>query len=187
MGGDLGQGRQFQRQGRQGDQLQAAILEIALEQAASARADVVEQRFELAGAVIAVRFAGPRLADTLGAAFDHHPRSDRDAELTIANVHLSFARVNAAAQLRRLRSALPHHRPTVVTGDCNLWGPALAIGVGTRFRRTVRGRTWPAPRPHSQLDHLLVSPEIAVLEAEIGAPTGSDHLPIRARLRVSAA
>ena len=51
---------------------------------AAARADVVvEQRFELAGAVIAVQCAGKRLGDTLGAAFDHHVRSVRDADLTI--------------------------------------------------------------------------------------------------------
>src|SRR5690349_17591533 len=50
---------------------------------AAARAEVVEQRFELAGAVIAVQFAGAPLAQTLGTAFDHHTRSDRDAELTI--------------------------------------------------------------------------------------------------------
>jgi len=52
--------------------------------AAAARADVVvEQRFELAGAVIAVRFAGKRLADLLGAAFEHHVRTDRDPDLTV--------------------------------------------------------------------------------------------------------
>jgi len=50
---------------------------------AAARAGVVEQRFELAGAVVALQFAGERLVDTLGAAFDHHARSARDADLTI--------------------------------------------------------------------------------------------------------
>jgi hypothetical protein len=51
--------------------------------AVAARAAVVEQRFELAGAVIAVQYAGDRLADILGVAFEHHVASARDADLTI--------------------------------------------------------------------------------------------------------
>lgn len=104
--------------------------------------------------------------------------------VSLAAVHLSFVPVNAGAQLRRLAGALPRDRPSIVAGDCNLWGPPVAALV-PRHRRAVRGRTWPAHRPHSQLDHLLVSPELEVVEAAVGAPTGSDHLPLRARLRIS--
>ena len=101
----------------------------------------------------------------------------------LAAVHLSFALPNAAAQLRRLSGYLPAQRPTVVAGDCNLWGPA-AVGLVERHRRAVRGRTWPAHRPHSQLDHVLVSPEVAVRAGEVLAPAGSDHLPVRVELAV---
>lgn len=104
------------------------------------------------------------------------------ALVSIAAVHLSFVLPNAIAQLRRLSGALPRDRPSIVAGDCNLWGPPSAALVA-RHRRAVRGRTWPAGRPHSQLDQLLVSPEVEVLEAGVGAPTGSDHLPVSARLR----
>lgn len=103
--------------------------------------------------------------------------------LTIAAVHLSFVPLNAAAQLRRLSGALPRDRPSVVAGDCNLWGPPTAALVA-RHRRAVRGRTWPAHRPHSQLDHLLISPEITVAAGGVLEPTGSDHLPLQARLRL---
>ncbi|HWE70799.1 MAG TPA: hypothetical protein VG205_10565, partial [Acidimicrobiales bacterium] len=50
------------------------------------------------------------------------------------------------------------------------------------WRRVTRGRTWPAFRPHSQLDHLLVTPSVAVVDARIAERTGSDHLPVRATL-----
>jgi endonuclease/exonuclease/phosphatase (EEP) superfamily protein YafD len=50
--------------------------------------------------------------------------------------------------------------------------------------RTVRGRTWPAGRPHSQIDHILVRPGTEVVEAEVLPAVGSDHRPVRATLRV---
>lgn len=102
---------------------------------------------------------------------------------SITALHLSFALPNAAAQLRRLAGYLPRDRPSVVAGDCNLWGP-VAERLLTRHRRTVTGRTWPATRPHSQLDHVLVSPEVALVAGEVLAPAGSDHRPIRAVLRL---
>jgi endonuclease/exonuclease/phosphatase (EEP) superfamily protein YafD len=50
--------------------------------------------------------------------------------------------------------------------------------------RAVRGRTWPARRPHSQIDHIWIDDGLAVVDAGVGAATGSDHRPVRARLRV---
>ena len=103
--------------------------------------------------------------------------------VTVAALHLSFALPNALAQIRRLSGYLPRHQPTVVAGDCNLWGP-LATSVLQGHRRAVRGRTWPSARPHSQLDHILVSPSIEVVEATVLGPHGSDHRPVQARLRI---
>ncbi|MGQ0824004.1 MAG: endonuclease/exonuclease/phosphatase family protein [Actinomycetota bacterium] len=84
--------------------------------------------------------------------------------------------------LRSLRSALPDlSTPAVIAGDHNLWGPGVcALLPG--WRRAVRGRTWPGHRPHSQLDHILVSKRIEVLAGEVLAENGSDHRPVRARL-----
>lgn len=104
--------------------------------------------------------------------------------LLVAAVHLSFAPPNAAAQLRRLGGLLPRHLAHVVVGDCNLWGPPARALIGG-VRPAVRGRTWPAHRPHSQLDHILVSPSVAVLAGEVLPPAGSDHLPVRALLQLS--
>ena len=37
----------------------------------------------------------------------------------------------------------------------NLWGPPIHAFLG-QWQRAVKGKTWPAWRPHSQLDHILV-------------------------------
>ncbi len=106
------------------------------------------------------------------------------ATVTVATVHLSFALPNAVAQLRRLNEILPRHRSSVVVGDCNLWGPPAAKVLGGR-RRAVRGRTWPAHRPHSQLDHILLSPDLHSDQGRVLPPAGSDHLPVQARIWVT--
>jgi endonuclease/exonuclease/phosphatase family metal-dependent hydrolase len=106
------------------------------------------------------------------------------ALVTVAATHLSFVPPNAAVQLFRLRRHLPPGRPTVVAGDCNLWGPVAAGVVG--LRRAVRGRTYPADRPHSQLDHVLLSGHIQAVAGTVLPAAGSDHLPVQARLHVEA-
>jgi len=52
------------------------------------------------------------------------------------------------------------------------------------WQRAVRGRTFSSRRPHSQIDHVLVRGGIEVVDGEVLADTPSDHLPIRARLRL---
>jgi endonuclease/exonuclease/phosphatase family metal-dependent hydrolase len=91
-------------------------------------------------------------------------------------------------QLRRLRAQLPPpERPAIVTGDCNFWGPGVAAFL-PEWQRTVRGRTWPARLPHSQIDHILVrdgaAARLVVLDAVVLPDCGSDHLPVRATLEV---
>lgn len=104
--------------------------------------------------------------------------------IVVAVVHLSHVLPNAVLQLARLGGALGRTHPTVIAGDCNLWGP-LASTLARR-RRAVRGRTWPAHRPHSQLDHLLVADgrdvAVRVASAAVLPPAGSDHRPVRAEL-----
>lgn len=88
-------------------------------------------------------------------------------------------------QLRSLLPRLPTPgTPTAVIGDCNFW----ATGVDRIFRgwkRAVRGATWPAWQPHSQIDHILVRPDdVTVLDGGVLPDLGSDHRPVRARLRI---
>jgi endonuclease/exonuclease/phosphatase family metal-dependent hydrolase len=87
-------------------------------------------------------------------------------------------------QLRRLRRQFPDtDRPAIVAGDCNFWGPGVQTFL-PGWKRTVRGRTWPASRPHSQIDHILVRNGIEVVAAGVLPAVGSDHRPVRATLRV---
>jgi endonuclease/exonuclease/phosphatase family metal-dependent hydrolase len=108
-------------------------------------------------------------------------------EVDLVGVHLtSRLPYGPPTQLVRLRSQLPPvGRPAIVTGDCNLWGPGVTTFL-PGWKRTVRGRTWPARRPHSQIDHILVRPGdgIELIEGEVLPSVGSDHRPVRATLRV---
>jgi endonuclease/exonuclease/phosphatase family metal-dependent hydrolase len=70
----------------------------------------------------------------------------------------------------------------VIVGDFNLWGPAVtALLPG--WRRAVRGRTWPAHRPHSQIDHVLINRHLTYVNGEVVGDHHSDHRPVRVRLR----
>jgi endonuclease/exonuclease/phosphatase family metal-dependent hydrolase len=87
-------------------------------------------------------------------------------------------------QLRRLHRQLPDHgRPAIVAGDCNFWGPGVQTFL-PGWKRAVRGRTWPASRPHSQIDHILVRNGIDAISAGVLPAAGSDHRAVRATLRV---
>ena len=123
--------------------------------------------------------AGPRhaLAVTV--------RAD-DRDLGIVGLHAS-SRVHfggSLAHLLHLRRALDRGAwsADVVAGDFNLWGPPV-VTVMRGWRRAVRGRTYPAHRPHSQIDHVLVRATTVVLDAAVQPATPSDHRPVRVRLR----
>jgi len=105
-------------------------------------------------------------------------------DLDLIAVHLSSRLPYAPPmQLRNLRRRLPPpERRSVIVGDLNLWGPAVtALLPG--WRRAVRGRTWPAHRPHSQIDHVLVRNGVEVVDAAVLDDVGSDHRPVRVTLR----
>ncbi|MFN8025887.1 MAG: endonuclease/exonuclease/phosphatase family protein [Acidimicrobiia bacterium] len=103
----------------------------------------------------------------------------------VVGVHLtSRLPYGPPVQMRRLAKQLPSQaRPAVVAGDHNFWGPGVSTFM-PGWKRTVRGRTWPASRPHSQIDHILVSPQVRALHTEVLPPLGSDHRGVRAVLRV---
>ncbi|HEY5361656.1 MAG TPA: endonuclease/exonuclease/phosphatase family protein [Streptosporangiaceae bacterium] len=85
--------------------------------------------------------------------------------------------------LTRYLARAPDPPPTVIVGDLNM--PRLATWLAAGFGPTVRGRTFPADGPVIQLDHLLTSPQLLCVNAEVLAPVGSDHLPIRAQVRLA--
>jgi endonuclease/exonuclease/phosphatase family metal-dependent hydrolase len=130
---------------------------------------------------------GPTVGDPVRERAAIHVELDVDGvTVQLVGVHLSSRLPHAPPiQLRRLaRQAPPPGVPAIIAGDCNFWGP----GVQTFFRgwrRAVRGRTWPAARPHSQIDHVLIRPgDVEVLDARVLPDLASDHLPVRVELRI---
>lgn len=138
--------------------------------------------------VVSTPTVGPTLGDPVPRRRVLHLVLDVDGRpVDLVAVHLTSRLPHGPPlQLRRLARALPAtDRPGILVGDCNFWGPpASALLPG--WRRTVRGRTWPAHRPHSQIDHVFVRGSITATATEVLRPdaSGSDHRAVRVVLRV---
>jgi endonuclease/exonuclease/phosphatase family metal-dependent hydrolase len=102
--------------------------------------------------------------------------------LRIVNTHLTHRYASPLQLLRLVRLLRPDSVPTVIVGDLNMPGPVSGLAVG--YFPAVNGRTFPAHRPLVQLDHMLASRGVTARDGEVATPAGSDHLPIRARLRL---
>lgn len=106
------------------------------------------------------------------------------ASLHVRGTHLPHLEYGAHLSTRGLRRTLPAaDEPAALIGDMNMWGWNIDRMVPGGWRRVVKGKTWPSHRPHSQIDHLLVTGSVQAVWSEVGPNLGSDHLPIRARLR----
>ncbi len=106
-------------------------------------------------------------------------------EVTVLGTHMSHITHWSPAQYRRLGNLLPHpDRAAVLAGDMNMWGPPVN-SFFPAWRRAATGRTWPAHRPHSQLDHVLITPALSVVDARIVPSSGSDHRPVVVTLALS--
>jgi endonuclease/exonuclease/phosphatase family metal-dependent hydrolase len=116
-----------------------------------------------------------------------HAEIDVDGtNLTVVATHFSHLEFGAPLQTRALRRGLPPiDRPATLVGDMNMWGWTIDAMAPAGWRRAVRGKTWAAPHARHQIDHVLVTPSIEVVRGEVLPDLGSDHLPIRVRLRVT--
>jgi endonuclease/exonuclease/phosphatase family metal-dependent hydrolase len=104
---------------------------------------------------------------------------------TLMGTHMSHLTDFSPLQYRRLAALLPSpDTPAALAGDMNLWGPPVS-SFFPAWRRAVTGRTWPAHRPHSQLDHVLITASLRVVEARIADHSGSDHRPVVVRLALA--
>jgi len=117
--------------------------------------------------------------------------------ISVAGTHMSHLLMGSHrnwADLRRQlgtsssSSALALARPdAVLAGDMNTWGP-LVKRFMPGWKRAVVGPTWPAWRPHSQIDHILVRGDAVRPVSGVVLPnSGSDHRPVRAELDVGTA
>ena len=99
----------------------------------------------------------------------------------VACVHMSHLIHGSPVQIRTLGRVLggrvAANGAVILGGDMNCWAPPLrALLPG--WQRAVTGSTWPAWRPHSQLDHLLVGHRLSVLNGRVASARASDHLPV---------
>ena len=105
--------------------------------------------------------------------------------VTLMGTHMSHLTDFSPLQYRRLAALLPPpDTPAALAGDMNLWGPPVS-SFFPAWRRAVVGRTWPAHRPHSQLDHVLITASLRVVEARVAEHSGSDHRPVVVRLALA--
>jgi endonuclease/exonuclease/phosphatase family metal-dependent hydrolase len=94
--------------------------------------------------------------------------------------HLQYGSHRHYGALKKLLST--EARPdAVLLGDMNLWGPPVRAFLPD-WHRAVKGRTWPAWNPHSQIDHILVRGRLGIVSGEVRPAAGSDHRPVRAEL-----
>ena len=109
-----------------------------------------------------------------------------DSGLRIGGVHLlgiHLVRRNPKAWLRErasFREAI--EGLDVVAGDMNMWGPVVRIDARD-MRSAASGRTFPAQRPHSQIDHVLISDRVQALASERLPNLGSDHRGFKVTLQ----
>jgi endonuclease/exonuclease/phosphatase family metal-dependent hydrolase len=105
--------------------------------------------------------------------------------LTVHGTHLPHLEFGVHRIRRAFRDAIgPPEGAGVLLGDMNMWGWTISAMAPRGWRRVGRGRTFPTPYAHSRIDHLLVTPEVEVLHTEVVPERGSDHKPVRARIRL---
>ena len=109
--------------------------------------------------------------------------TDPEGNFTIVGTHAAHLSAGSPVQIRRLHRQLPGgDSPAAVAGAKNLWGPTTSLLL-PGWRRAVRGRTWPAWRPHSQPDHIFVNRAVTVVDGKVVVTGNSDHRAVRAHLR----
>jgi endonuclease/exonuclease/phosphatase (EEP) superfamily protein YafD len=110
-----------------------------------------------------------------------------EADVDVIGLHTS-SKLWYAGPIQHLRalSAQLDRRdvPALLAGDFNFWGPPV-VRLLPGWQRAVLGRTWPAQRPHSQIDHILVNDRLRILAGEVLPACGSDHRPVRAGLSLA--
>jgi endonuclease/exonuclease/phosphatase family metal-dependent hydrolase len=104
------------------------------------------------------------------------------ASLRVVNTHLTYRLFSPVQLVRLTRRLAASAAPTVIAGDLNMPGPVSGLAVG--YSPAVHGPTFPAHRPLLQLDQMLISRAVRARDGRVLPPAGSDHLPIRASLRV---
>mgnify|MGYP001266104390 CR=1 FL=1 len=107
--------------------------------------------------------------------------ADADA-LHVLILHMALGRRGRLRQIEFLTELVRDYRHVILMGDlnCGSDSPEMSVLLTTaRLREPAPGPyTFPSWRPDRQLDHILVSPSIAVERVAVLNHAYSDHLPI---------
>lgn len=107
---------------------------------------------------------------------------DGDDALVVLIVHLALSRRGRMSQLDYLSDLINDYRHVVLMGDLNCRSDSEEIELlvnKTLMSEPLHGlHTFPSWRPKRNIDHILVTPTVAVERAEVLNYPLSDHLPI---------
>lgn len=109
--------------------------------------------------------------------------------LSVAIAHLALTAMGRRAQFDFLVELLASRRRMVLMGDFNCTSTAPEFRQflrqsGLLATNTAAAPTFPSWRPRREIDHVLVSEGIRVLDCRILGPADSDHLPVAVELEL---
>ncbi|HVA52725.1 MAG TPA: endonuclease/exonuclease/phosphatase family protein [Acidimicrobiales bacterium] len=102
--------------------------------------------------------------------------------LAIHGAHLSHGSHRQYQRVSEIVETLDPSLPILIGGDFNSWRPLLRLLL-PGWHTLAAGRTWPAARPHSQIDHLLGRGPWKTTK-NFTRDGGSDHLALVADLEL---
>ncbi|MEE9492051.1 MAG: endonuclease/exonuclease/phosphatase family protein [Gammaproteobacteria bacterium] len=107
---------------------------------------------------------------------------DGEESLVVLIAHLALSHRARMNQLDYLADQINQYRHVVLMGDFNCQSESEEIGQlvnRTLMSEPLHGlNTFPSWRPKRNIDHILVSPTVKILNAEVMDCSISDHLPI---------
>ncbi|HRD65553.1 MAG TPA: endonuclease/exonuclease/phosphatase family protein [Candidatus Competibacter sp.] len=108
--------------------------------------------------------------------------------LHVLILHMALGRRGRLRQIEFLVELVRDCRHVIMMGDLNCGSDSpemTALLAAARLREPAPGLyTFPSWQPDRQLDHILVSPTLAVERVEVLYHTYSDHLPIAMEVRL---
>ncbi|EKT4467780.1 endonuclease/exonuclease/phosphatase family protein [Pseudomonas putida] len=110
-----------------------------------------------------------------------------DDALIVVMMHLALGAKTRARQLAYVRELIGGYRHQVLMGDMNTHATDLLEHSPLRDLGLVAPQveaTFPSWRPQRCLDHILLSPSLALERVEVLAQPISDHLPVAVEIRL---
>ncbi len=127
---------------------------------------------------------GPRGRGVIFARF-----GEGESALTVGMMHLALGTAARNRQLAYIRERVAGCRHLVLMGDMNTHGEELLQHSplrGLDLHAPHSCATFPSWQPRRCLDHILVSPSLAVERVEVLDVAISDHLPVAVHIRLPA-